>query len=72
MYDTKPKLKIKGSGFDLFSDDDVLSLKFEPQMPHGEALSRATVVSDDTILLELTPGQRWVSCRRCSVLEIER
>ncbi|CAM9167772.1 unnamed protein product, partial [Hapterophycus canaliculatus] len=61
VYDTQPKLKIRGSGFGLLTVEDVLSLKFEPQMPNGGALPRAIVLSDDTILLELTPGQRWAS-----------
>ncbi|CAM9180767.1 unnamed protein product [Scytosiphon promiscuus] len=61
IYDTKPKLKIKGSGFDLLTEEDVLSLKFEPPMAHGGALARATVSSEDVILLELAPGQRWAS-----------
>lgn len=56
IYDTKPKLKIKGSGFGQFSAEDLLQLKFDPPMAHGDVLAQATVKSED-IVLELAPGK---------------
>ncbi|CAN0066429.1 unnamed protein product [Pylaiella littoralis] len=58
IYDTKPKLKIKGSGFGQFSAEDLLQLKFDPPMAHGDVLAQATVKSED-IVLELAPGKIW-------------
>lgn len=57
VYDTKPKIKIKGSGFSQFSPEDMLRLKFDPPMEHGDVLAQAVVKSED-IVLELVPGKK--------------
>ncbi|CAM9661600.1 unnamed protein product, partial [Ectocarpus sp. 12 AP-2014] len=59
VYDTKPKIKVKGSGFGQLSFEDVRNLKFDPPMEvGGGVLQQAAVQSDDTIVLELAPGAR--------------
>lgn len=63
MYDTKPKLKIKGSGFSQFTAEDLAGLKFDPPATvgdgaDGEKLFGATLKSDDTIVLEREPGSK--------------
>lgn len=59
IYDTKPKLKIKGVELGQLSAEDLLQLEFDPPMgKDGEKQFEATVVEDDTILLELAPGKR--------------
>lgn len=61
VYDTKPKIKIKGVGFGQLATEDLQHLEFDPPMAvngekHFEAT--ATVQEDETILLELAPGKR--------------
>eukprot|EP00903_Cladosiphon_okamuranus_P015736 g14524.t1 len=62
VYDTKPKLKIKGAEFGQLSTQDLQSLEFDPPMTaSGDKQFEPSVQSDDTILLELAPGKRWPS-----------
>lgn len=56
IYDTKPKLKIKGWGLSELSAEDLLQLKFDPPMAYGDVLAQATVKSEE-IVLELVPGK---------------
>lgn len=60
VYDTKPKLKIKGREFGQLSTQDLTQLEFEPPMvaANGEKQFEVSMQSDDTILLELAPGKR--------------
>lgn len=59
VYDTKPKLKIKGAEFSQLSPEDLLSLEFDPPMAaSGDRHFEPSVQSDDTILLELASGKR--------------
>ncbi|CAN0080830.1 unnamed protein product, partial [Ectocarpus sp. 6 AP-2014] len=60
VYDTQPKIKLKGSGFGQLSFEDVRNLKFDPPMEvGGGVLQQAAVQSDGVIVLELVPGARW-------------
>lgn len=58
VYDTHPKLRLKGSGFQAMADDpDNVQLTFTPHIAHGEAYT-ITVKSDIVAHLELIPGRR--------------
>lgn len=57
-YDTMPKLRLKGSGFDRMSAEvDLLELTFDPPLKQGETY-KASIKSDDVISLELMPGKK--------------
>lgn len=56
VYDTKPKLKIRGKEFWQLSKED---LEFDPPvLVNGEKQFEVSIQSEDTILLELAPGKR--------------
>lgn len=74
VYDTKPKLKIRGEGFSQFSPEDLENLEFDPpavavavggdsgaadgENGSGEKLFGAALKSDDVIVLEREPGKK--------------
>lgn len=58
IYDTKPKIKLKGSGFNLLSPDDLLSFKFDPPLARGDVIGKSSVKADDTITIELAAGKK--------------
>lgn len=59
MYDTKPKIKVKGTEFGQLSTEDLQHLEFDPPVAvNGETQFEAIVQGDDTILLQLAPGKR--------------
>eukprot|EP00752_Nemacystus_decipiens_P008401 g7511.t1 len=71
VYDTKPKIRIKGTAFGQLSTEDLQQLVFEPPMTvDGEKLFEATVEEEDTILLELAPGKRWPVSESNGVLKL--
>lgn len=59
VYDTKPRLTLRGKEFGQLSTEDMLHLEFSPPMSaNGEKQFEATLQADDAILLELAPGKR--------------
>lgn len=58
MYDTQPKLRIKGARFQLMAGElEELQLTFNPPIEKGEVYSFGSAKSDGTIILELKPGK---------------
>ncbi|CAM9159288.1 unnamed protein product [Choristocarpus tenellus] len=58
IYDTAPKLKIKGDGFATAAEQGAFSLTFRPQLEEGKDYKLEC--KEKSLVLTLLPNQRWM------------